>query len=1007
MDFDQQLIVRIKAFLNAHDLTDSETARELYHAFFEANNAAARRLVECDVLIQKKQKIEAVLLAQREPKLLEAIELLEFPERKALLDLVDLYDWPMPDAIDPRLTANVRAVLAEMEDLRPLLTEFRRIARTDMLEDKLHLLREIHRLDKDNPEWRLPLMEVENQYLSRLIAEAQKTIQTQDFGRLKEIHDELHRSPWLVTIPSIVMQKIDKLVSAHQLELDRQKAREILERIASAYSSFDVVALEDAVIRWNDHCRIRNYRPDEKELLQFNEANDYLNSEKQKLKDKQEFRRLLDQVTMLIDAGSSLDEVEKTYAAAEALGLEIPEHIANRAAQYRIDIERERRTAAVLKGCRVIGIAAVIIVVAVGAAIFTVQHLIERSQAANLRAAIRSGDVRRAQSLLRDIDRKYPKLAHRPRISQERAALNDLVEQEKRRVGELDKLLVQLDELVRTEPYTASVESSIKEKLNSARKLAKSSVERARVQERASIAQEKAGSVAEKNEDIFMTKVAAVNRLNKQVTEAVERGRRNGDFDQAKKLAEEVAKLCAEARDIPAIRENLLADYKNTLESGDTLFALISEAEARNRENCAVLQQLAAARNVAELSAAQDKLEAMAAASPEFAEMNRLLKRDIETMRALFDYQERRLSHADAAAAKSGFFADCRWLREYLNKTAAAKKKLVASFDSLQKNTNNRRVVFIRFKYNDAFLDVYAWHDKISVANNVFTLERVDGAQVKIVNYLYSCRVSIDGVVFANCKLLCPKEISSLHKLRRSRAPHQLLIESIFHKLPSVRDEDIFSVAVGLLRQIHDDPNCSPYWKMQLSLRILEAVAPLDITTDRTLADLLAAVEKLKNLDDGTTFPLYNKFLLEKISVFFDNYDRKKLPRAAEAQNVLLKLRRENVERGYRFLGVAVNINGSMVFSAPPDPGLASGDVWCLDPSGGGCVVVGRFDRLGLVLDDKYREYALGRLLFTTRDGENMMARFRQLENNDCGINVNKVVWPEFWPANIRGGDKR
>ena len=55
MDFDQQLIIRIKAFMNSADLTDSPTARELYGAYWKLNREAVERLVACEVLIQRQQ----------------------------------------------------------------------------------------------------------------------------------------------------------------------------------------------------------------------------------------------------------------------------------------------------------------------------------------------------------------------------------------------------------------------------------------------------------------------------------------------------------------------------------------------------------------------------------------------------------------------------------------------------------------------------------------------------------------------------------------------------------------------------------------------------------------------------------------------------------------------------------------------------------------------------------------------------------------------------------------
>jgi hypothetical protein len=1010
MDFDRQLVVRIKAFLNAHDLTDSPTARELYDAYLEARNAAARRLLECEVLIQKKQKIEAMLVAQREPDLFETIDLLTFPGSEVLSVLADLYDWRPLDAINPDTLRDVRKAIDEMDDLRPLLTEFRRIARTDLVNDKLHLLREIYRLDQGNPEWRLPLTEVENQYLSRLIAEAQEAIKGQDFERLKEIHDELHGSTWLVTIPSIVMQKIDKLVAEHQLKQDRLRARDILERIGSAYSSFDTVALEDAILCWNEHCRARNYRPDEKELLQFNEANGYLSSEKKKAEEKRKFQQLLDRVTALIDEGAPLDEVEKNCAAAEATGMEIPSHIANRAAQYRLDLERERRTAAILKACRIIGTAAVVIAAAVGISLYTVRHFTEKRQASNLLAAVRSGDIRKARSLLRDIERKYPKLAVTPGISQARAELAKLEEEEKSRVEELQRLLAELDELLKpNQAAGAASTGDISRKLRSARELAKSGVEQQLVQERAAAAQELLGKLTEEDEFRFIAIVAEIEKLYKQALEEVESGRRSGNFDAANRTAERIVKLCREAKGLPSLKESMLAEYKEVLASGDNLQALIAEADKRQLDIISALRQISEAKNLHELEVAQRRLEDLAGSSaPELAETSGCMKRDAAALRKISDCQNNRLDDDDAA--KSGYFADRRRLKEYRQSTAAAKAKLISAFDSLQKNTNGQRQIFIRFKHEDMYLDVYA-AGKYAMVDQELSLTRVDDVQVRIVRERgFYYRVTIDGTEYRNCRLIYPKlsytERLSPDVLGKSRAAHQQLIEKFFKLLPTTDDDNILDASIEFLQEIYASRDCSPYWKMQLYLRVLEAVAPLDLSTDGTLPALLKEIQNLKALDDGSSAPMYNKFLLEKIVLFFDNYDKGKLSMAAEADKILLKLRRDTVERSYRFLGTSFSVNGFSISAVVPEFRGKSGDVWCFDADGGGCLIVGYYRDASLVFNEKYRDFANGRVLFTTDAGTNMSEEFKKLKANNCGIDVYRIVWPEFWPLNMRGGER-
>ena len=158
---------------------------------------------------------------------------------------------------------------------------------------------------------------------------------------------------------------------------DKLQAMKLLDRVATAYGAFDPVALEDALLCWEEFRKARNYQPSDNEALQIAEAADYLKAEKTKQERQRSFQRKLDSVSMLIDNAAPLEEVERCFAEAEAFDPAIPESIANRVAQYRLDVERERRTAAILKGCRIMGATAIVAVILVGSGILTVQHLTE------------------------------------------------------------------------------------------------------------------------------------------------------------------------------------------------------------------------------------------------------------------------------------------------------------------------------------------------------------------------------------------------------------------------------------------------------------------------------------------------------------------------------------------------------------------------------------------------------------------------------------------------------
>ena len=208
---EMQIVVRLKSFLNSFDQTDTPTTRELYRDYLQLNALFNQRLLECSTLLQNQQRIEAVSRARRAPALSQLYSAVMFSGRKELLKLAELYSWELPVMFDQTMYDELMEAFNAMDDLRPLLAEFRRIARTDQVANKLLLLREIVRRDRNNPEWEVPLREVENKYVTMLIDEAQQVIIKEDFARLEAIYSEMQNSSWTVAIPTVVLQKINKV----------------------------------------------------------------------------------------------------------------------------------------------------------------------------------------------------------------------------------------------------------------------------------------------------------------------------------------------------------------------------------------------------------------------------------------------------------------------------------------------------------------------------------------------------------------------------------------------------------------------------------------------------------------------------------------------------------------------------------------------------------------------------------------------------------------------------
>lgn len=991
MDDHRQLITRVKVFINSSDLTDSPIAQDLYNQYLTLNNGVAKRLVECEAFLQKKQKIEAVVLAQQDPNIFDLIDSLFCPERKKILDLAELYEWRLPDVINIDVVSRIKKAVSEMDSLRPLLSEFRRIARTNQIKDKLLLLREISRMDKGNNEWDLSLVEVENQYLSQLIDQAQSSIQKKDFYRLEEIYEELHHSQWRVTIPTIVKQKIDALIEQYRKKENAKEAAKILKKINVAYATFETTALSDAFLCWDDHCKKTGYIPSKNEQTQLSEARQYLNDEKKKDEIQLRFQKLIECVTVLINSSAPLETVEKNYADAESLEQDIPIYISERVKKYRRDVEHKRKVAMFLKGCKIISSAAMIIIVLVAGIYFAVLYSIEREQTKNLQAAIKAKNIVKAQSLLHEIEVKHPRLASSPKISRERTNLRALETKENNRVKVLKEIISEIVSLQDKRPLDTEM---LKKKIDEAKKIVQTELEKQQLQLLSDGVRKLTYKLKSESEKKYKESIAQLRKSRENALNLI----RQENFEEATKELHHITNIIKSIKAITMISKELTLANKNLLNSEEEVQQLLDTKRD-------VMEQINSARrslihsndlaNLAHSCISYKQITEEAKDEEHLAEC-KILMDDIDAL----ERTNRHLANLVAKMEK-----DC----------ADAKTRLINIFDELQKNINNHRLYCILFKYPSSkkhgskklrksakrcrtVVDIF-FTKNLGRIGDQFIIYRNDGAKITVKQSGYSTyELSVDEDRPVTCELFYPKDICY------AQAVHQKLIKDLFKSEGKINEHKILEDVGNKLYKIISNPYCSPYWKMQLSLRILQVVASLDKSPDKIFLNLKHDLEEIKKLDDRSGNPLYNKFLKDKINLFFDSFDDR------FGLDILNKIASWNTlyqnasKYSFQYLGIAMEIDGKIKYAMNKSLKLTSGDILCFDDSRKHCLIVGRFENGIISLNSSYYQKAIGRLLFTTNPVGDIKQHYRHLRN-ELGNSTRQIDWPEFWPVNLRGDE--
>src|SRR5262245_33676282 len=103
-----QTVDQIRAMLQSGAPARNGRLDGLASAYAEACQEVARRLGRCQRLLQQGLRSEAIQLAESEPRLLEAVAALDFPERAEWDDLVQVHGLPPapPLPIEPARLLN-------------------------------------------------------------------------------------------------------------------------------------------------------------------------------------------------------------------------------------------------------------------------------------------------------------------------------------------------------------------------------------------------------------------------------------------------------------------------------------------------------------------------------------------------------------------------------------------------------------------------------------------------------------------------------------------------------------------------------------------------------------------------------------------------------------------------------------------------------------------------------------------------------------------------------------
>ena len=334
----QQLVDDIESLMASSASVDLEVVGRLNMRYDEAVKSINARLRECDGLLKKGLRNEALERCGTEPNLLDVFSLIDFPERDSWEETVrqcgltptELYVSVAKELVEAQATEKPLAELKYQVRLHAL-------ARSP-LPIRIALLRQIAAQDRNSTVWDEDLTIFEKARHHQLGGEVQSAVKSLHLANLEILFSELQSPDWK-TPPTA---ELSKQVTQALRRIQRQNAYKELQtlepRLAASFSAFDVARGREVRERWKQCVEVASPKSDDPLVLSATPALEWLAEQDRQDHDRRDYDHAVKSLNQALDKkGTARTVLETRYHALMGLDQGIPDGI-----RQRLDLQLQR-----------------------------------------------------------------------------------------------------------------------------------------------------------------------------------------------------------------------------------------------------------------------------------------------------------------------------------------------------------------------------------------------------------------------------------------------------------------------------------------------------------------------------------------------------------------------------------------------------------------------------------------------------------------------------------------
>ena len=539
-----QIIDQIRAFVQSADQTRTPALEALAVAYAEACGEVGRRLSKCHGLLRQGLRSEAIQLAENAPRLLDQLAALDFPERAAWDEIVQVYDLLPAPPIPVEIASFLNEAYAEEDPLRDLLRSHRRLALARApLPDRIDALRRLADRDPNNPVWLEDLRTFETARFAQIERESAEAEKTGDAEAITRLLSELEDQTWAEPPPERLLAPLRALNARLQKKWRRAKLAEIEGRLGDAFAAGDPIRGRIARDRWLELTDSFGLRADDPMRDRVALALRWLDDHDRQAEADRRRETAFEELNALLDNPSPAASRDLERLAGELGGFRenFPGDLVDRF-HARLALERARETRRrtwIIAGASA---AALVVAVAIGTAYRNHARSNRAARAATAVAdMIELGEVEQALEFLDALTKADAEVVESPEFHEARRLLTIEREKEVARVLEFDRLLRLADQAPAIEENPDALES--------ARKLARLATEKTAIEERTNARRATAQAERARREEALAPRL---QELDERAGALVDDFRRGGDSGDPNRFLEPLVKLQEECRGLEA-----------------------------------------------------------------------------------------------------------------------------------------------------------------------------------------------------------------------------------------------------------------------------------------------------------------------------------------------------------------------------------------------------------------------------------------------------------------------